>query len=293
MNQATPVSSLSISRWSSRISLAAVFICLVFGCESRSPGYVESAPLEVWAVRSDEERPIAGVEVRALLASGKELVSRYTGPDGQARWEHVEGELVVRVEDPEGRYFSQERTVKDLKKPLLFKLSEGVSASLDIRSAGDGGARPLVAQIEVWPMDGAIVQGSTRPDGSVDLEPLPPGEVKLLISAEGHVRTVLDFTLGEAENKLGQVVLQPGGTTLKGRLRAEEPPTELSFRFRGVSIKIAAPVRGSFEFTGLTAGKGTLVGWRDGRELFRMPVDVSGPVQDLGEIDPELVAVSE
>ncbi len=293
MNQATPVSSLSISRWSSRISLAAVFICLVFGCESRSPGYVESAPLEVWAVRSDEERPIAGVEVRALLASGKELVSRYTGPDGQARWEHVEGELVVRVEDPEGRYFAQERTVKDLKKPLLFKLSEGVSASLDIRSAGDGGTGLLVAQIEVWPMGGAIVQGSTRPDGSVDLEPLPPGEVKLLISAEGHVRTVLDFTLDEAENELGQVVLQPGGTTLKGRLRAEEPLTELSFRFRGVSIKIAAPVRGSFEFTGLPAGKGTLVGWRDGRELFRMPVDVSGPVQDLGEIDPELVAVSE
>ena len=139
-------------------------------------------------------------------------------------------------------------------------------------------------------MDGAIVQGSTRPDGSVDLAPLPPGEVKLLISAEGHVRTVLDFTLGEAENELGQVALQPGGTTLTGRLRAEEPPTELSFRFRGVSIKIPAPVRGSFEFTGLPSGKGPLVGWRDGRELFRLPVDVSGAVQDLGEIDPELVA---
>lgn len=293
MIQVTPVSSLNISRWSSRISLVAVFLCLVFGCESRYPGYIESAPLEVWAVRSDEERPVAGVEVRALLASGKELVSRYTGPDGQARWEHVEGDLVVRIEDPEGRYFSQERTVKDLKKPLLFKLSEGVSASLDIRSAGAGGTEPLMAQIEVWPMDGAVVQGSTRPDGSVDLEPLPPGEVKLLISAEGHVRTVLDFTLGEARNELGQVALQPGGTILKGRLPEEEPPTELSFRFRGVSIKIPAPVRGSFEFTGLPEGKGTLVGWRDGGELFRMPVDVSGPVQDLGEIDPELVAVSE
>ena len=243
-----------------------MFLCLVFGCESRYPGYVESAPLEVWAVRSDEERPIAGVEVRAILASGKELVSRYTGPDGQARWEHVDGDLVVRVEDPEGRYFPQERIVKDLKKPLLFKLSEGVSASLDIRSAGAGGAEPLAARIEVWPMDGAIVQGSTRPDGGVDLEPLPPGEVKMLISAEGHVRTVLDFTLAESRNELGQVVLQPGGTTLKGRLRAEEPPTELSFRFRGVSIRIPAPVRGSFEFTGLPAGKGTLVGRRDGRE---------------------------
>ena len=293
MIQVTPVSSLDISRWSSRVSLVAVFLCLVFGCESRYSGYIESAPLEVWAVRSDEERPVAGVEVRAILASGKELVSRYTGPDGQAHWEHVEGDLVVRVEDPEGRYFSQERAVKDLKKPLLFKLSEGVSASLDIRSAGAGGTKPLEAQIEVWPMDGAIVQGSTRPDGSADLEPLPPGEVKLLISAEGHVRTVLDFTLGEAENELGQVALQPGGTTLTGRLRAEEPPTELSFRFRGVSIKIAAPVRGSFEFTGLPSGKGTLVGRRDGRELFRLPVDVSGAVKDLGEIDPELLAAGE
>jgi len=317
MTQLTSVSTVSIPAWRARTSLVAVFFCLLSSCDSKHSAYNKSAALEVWTVRTDEERPVAGVEVRALLSSGKELVSRYTGPDGQARWEEVEEGLVVRVEDPEGRYFPQERTVRNLKEPLLFRMREGVSANLEIRSAGDespgtgglgGGTEPtspavgeaepkpsppLKARVEAWPMDGAVVRNATRADGSIEIGPLPPGEMKLLISAEGHVTTVLDFTLSAEQNDLGQVILQPGGTTLKGKLLAREFPAELSFRFLGVSVKIACPADGSFEFTGLPPGRGILVGWLEGRELFRMPVDVRGRVLDLGEIDPELVAVSE
>ena len=320
MIQAIPVTLAGISCWRLSLSLAAMLFCVLGGCESRHASSLDPASLEVWAVRTDEERPVAGVEVRVLLSSGKELVSRYTGPDGQANWEYAEGDLIVRIEDPEGRYFPQERVVRYPRKPVFFRMREGVSAALEIHFAGrlpgpGGGvtegtvelsfpaadataAEPgakfilaLEASVEAWPLDGAATRSVTGPDGRVTLDPLPPGDVKLLVSAEGHVRTVLDFTLTSGENDLGRIVLQPGGTTLQGSFQAGEPPTDFSFRFRGVSVKVAASASGSFELTGLPAGRGTLIGLRERRELFRLPVDVRGRVLDLGEIDPELLAI--
>ena len=314
-------------RWK-RIRLPAgllvlgVILALAFfpGPESGGGQAVAPAFLEVWTVSAEQERPVEGVEVRVLLSSGEELMSRYTGPDGQARWEHGGGNLVVRVEDPQGRYFPQEQKLEKPGEAILFKLREGVSAVLDVNSAGpiclsadlvpqpielpwsqlDEQPRPeaarlsmpVRAEVEVWPMEGAVIRSVTRADGQLDLEPLPPGGVKLLISAEGHVRTVLDFTLVYGKNRLGQVVLQPGGTTLKGRLRIREKATAVSFRFAGVSVKVPAAVDGNFEITGLPAGRGTLLGWSGDRELFRLPVDVEGSVLDLGEIDPDLVAAT-
>ena len=315
MIQTIPVSIAGISRWRLSLPLAAAFFCMTCGCESRHAGPADPATLEVWAVQTDEESPVAGVEVRALLSSGKELVSRYTGPDGQARWDYAEGDLVVRIEDPEGRYFPQERVVKTPRKPVFFRMREGVSASMEIHSAdrlsdsaggvAKGTAEPsssvakvpeakstlaLEAHVEAWPLGGAVIRTATGADGRVKLEPLPPGDVKLLVSAEGHVRAVLDFTLTSGENALGRIVLQPGGTTLKGRFQVPELPTAFTFRFQGVSVKVAASADGSFEITGLPPGRGTLIGLSEGRELFRLPVDVRGRILDLGEIDPELVA---
>ena len=297
-----------------------VVLAVAFSRSSDSGRGEAVAPvfLEVWTVSAEEERPVEGVEARVLLSSGEELMSRYTGPDGQARWEHGGGDLVVRVEDPQGRYFPQEQKLLKPGEAILFKLREGVSAVLDVNSAGpiclsadlvpeplelpwsqlDEQPRPeavrlstpVRAEVEVWPMEGAVIRSATSAAGHLDLEPLPPGDVKLLISAEGHVRTVLDFTLVYGKNRLGQVVLQPGGTTLRGRLRTREAATSISFRFEGVSVKVPAPVDGSFEITGLPAGRGTLLAWSGNRELFRLPVDVEGKVLDLGEIDPELVA---
>lgn len=290
------------------------------GSESGRGDAAGSTPLEVWAVSADQDRPVEGIEVRALLSTGEELVSRYTGPDGQARWEHTGSDLVVRVEDPQGRYFPQEQAAGKPGEPLLFKLREGVSAVLDVNSAGPicmsmdkspgrlelpwseleektgptayvaRASMPVRAEVEVWPMKGAVIRSATRSDGHIDLDPLPPGDVKLLISAQGHVRTVLDFTLVYGKNRLGQVALQPGGTTLKGRLRTREPATAISFRFEGVSVRVPVPPDGRFEITGLPAGKGNLLGWSGDRELFRLPVDVQGAILDLGEIDPDLLA---
>ena len=316
MNLVILFSNAGLMGWRLRASLGAVLFCASCGCEARYAGSDGPAPLEVWAVRTDEERPVAGVEVRALLFSGKELVSRYTGPDGQARWEYAEGDLVVRIEDPEGRYYPQERVVRNPRKQVFFKMREGVSSTLEIRSAGrlpgpgggvgerrarspfSGSAVPkagptlaIQAHVEAWPLDGAVIRSATGSDGRVTLAPLPLGDVKLLVSAEGHVRTVLDFTLTSGENALGRIVLQPGGVTLKGSFQAGEPPTDFSFRFRGVSVKVAASSDGSFEITGLPVGRGTLICLRERRELFRLPVDVRGRVLDLGEIDPELVAI--
>ena len=314
-------------RWK-RIRLPAglfvlgVILAIAFfrGPDSGGGEAVAPAFLEVWTVSAEQERPVEGVEVRVLLSSGEELMSRYTGPDGQARWEHGGGDLVVRVEDPQGRYFPQEQKLGKPGEAILFKLREGVSAVLDVNSAGpicisaDLAPQPLElpwsqldeqprpeaarlsmpvrAEVEVWPMEGAVIRSVTSADGHLDLEPLPPGDVKLLISAEGHVRTVLDFTLVYGKNRLGQVVLQPGGTTLKGRLRIREEATAVSFRFEGVSVKVSTPVDGNFEITGLPAGRGTLLGWNGDRELFRLPVDVKGAILDLGEIDPDLVAAT-
>lgn len=302
------------------LGLILTLFALSGSSESGRSEAAAPAPLEVWAVSADQDRPVEGIEVRARLATGEELVSRYTGPDGQARWEHTGSDLVVRVEDPLGRYFPQEQAAGKPGEPLLFKLREGVSAVLDVNSAGpvcmsvdesrdrivlpwveieektgsgETVARlsvPVRAEVEVWPMEGAVIRSATRADGHIDLEPLPPGDVKLLISAEGHVRAVLDFTLTYGKNRLGQVVLQPGGTTLKGRFRTREPATSISFRFEGVSVRVPASADGSFEITGLPAGKGTLLGWNGDRELFRLPVEVSGPVLDLGDIDPDLLA---
>jgi len=319
--------STSGRRWR-RIRLPAgllvlgVILAIAFfrGPDSGGGEAVTPVFLEVWTVSAEEERPVEGVEVRVILSSGEELMSRYTGPDGQARWEHGGADLVVRVEDPQGRYFPQEQELGKPGEALLFKLREGVSAVLDVNSAGpicmsaDLAPQPLElpwsqldeqprpeaarlsmpvrAEVEVWPMEGAVIRSATRADGHLDLEPLPPGNVKLLISAEGHVRTVLDFTLVYGKNRLGQVVLQPGGTTLKGRLRIREEATAVSFRFEGVSVKVPALVDGNFEITGLPAGRGTLLGWNGDRELFRLPVDVKGAILDLGEIDPDLVAAT-
>jgi hypothetical protein len=264
--------------------LFSAFVLWAAGCDSKAVRAFSGRPLAVLVVEARTALPIEGALVRVLSEEGVELFAGLSGPKGRLEaFVETSGRLRVIVTDPQSRYASRRVETAALEGLLKVELSRGFLARLAVRGAG---GEPLEARISAWSHGGATADIETAANGEALLGPLPAGPVKMLVAAPGHELVLRTVYLPPRGEDLGEVRLQPGGATLRGRAapHLESRPTEAVYRFDGVFTGVPVGAAGRFVFEGLPRGQGMLVLRRGERELSVQPVVIDQSLVDLGRV---------
>jgi hypothetical protein len=254
------------------------------GCHSKPAGAATAGSLEVLVTEARTGKPARGVRIELSTAAGREFPALTTPADGRVQWQAAAGGLLrVRCSDPLSRYLPSEVEVSSLA-PLQVDLKPGVLATVAVR--GQGG-ESLAGHVTVWTLGGEGAEHSaSASSGIASLGPLSPGPAKMLVSAPGYRSAAVDLRIPASGGSLGEVRLEPGGTTIRGRLGPElrARTTEVLFRCGGAVVRGSLAGDGVFELTGLPESRGALVLRRRGSELYVLEVAAEGLEVDLGTI---------
>ncbi len=272
-----------------------------WSCEARPAGAGGYFSLEVCATAAQGGAVVRGIRARAFLPGGTELAERQSGEDGTMRWDRVVEGVVVRLEDPQRRFVALERRILEGEGSILCELTSGFTKTLRVvtfagkasaAEAIEAAAVPVVAQVEVWPMEGARERVTTDAEGRATIGPLARGELKLVVSAPGFETAVYDFSVRSRPEEIGDLRIERGGAELRGRIDTgrETRATHVAYRLQGVLLEATVTRDGHFALSGLPRGSGTLVVCRHDRELFTRDVVIRGSVIDLGVLRPGEVA---
>ncbi len=253
--------------------------------------------MEVVVVDAATGEPVDGVHVRAIFPAGNELTPRVTPADGRATWARGASTVRLRIEDPRRRYYAREATFGELlssgeptdKGEVRIELRAGQLVELLVQSPGPEAPVPCHARVEAVPLNGARVSAATDDAGKAVIGPFAPGTLQLVVVAPGRVAQYVALQVDESRVVRREILLQPGGTHISGRVARdlEKRATEVVFRFEGVSLTTPLEPDGSFEFDGLPSGEGELIVQRRGRVLFARTVPIGDSDTDVGVLRPQ------
>lgn len=273
--------------------LATAFLC-ISGCESRKVGASSGGFLELRVFASETGSPCAGLACEVF--SGADLLWRGTTDEGgAAAFRRVSGwPVTVKIHDPGGSRVPAQR---EFDAPGSYSVEVPRGSSLAIRVLDHSGAPPAMARAVVWSVAGPPRE-QRLPGGSGVLGPVPSGPAKLVLSAPGHVTTVLDLEVESPAREepidLGVVRLAVGGVTLRGRVSAagDRMPGQALLRRAGAGHLTEVTRDGSFVFTGLpvpTEESGTheamLVLLRGSTEVYARDLELEARDIALGTIE--------
>jgi len=266
---------------------------LASGCESRRVGAASSGPLDLEFVDRSNGAPCAGISVEVHFAG--HVVARGSSSEaGSVHFSQVApGNLLVRFQDPKESFCRGEA---EIEVPGTHRVALEPGVMVDLRIEGESGEPVTGARITVWPLEANVLRFDLQP-GATRFGPLPAGSAKLLVAAPSYRTAVLDVDLRSSrkkkEEKLNDVRLVKGGTTLRGRveLKGRHDPKEALLRYEGAGQLAQIQKDGTFEFTGLpdpgpgTKGKDVMLVLRRGStEVCARELMLQGQELDLGTI---------